>query len=119
MALLKMPPRGTTSSSPLVAKQPRYDTNESHIPYQLKYHSFVFLFKLTNTFPISLLYVQITTFDINAGCPTVIHVVDNVLIPDYKDALLAEAGDIGISILATYDEAGAARPTLPGVVPKP
>lgn len=62
---------------------------------------------------------EIIAFDINAGCPTVVHVIDSVLIPDYKDALLAEAGDTAIGILATYDEAGAPRPTLPGLAPSP
>jgi hypothetical protein len=58
---------------------------------------------------------EITKFDINAGCPTVIHAIDNVLIPDYKDVILADAGNIAIDILSTYEEAGAPLPTLPGV----
>ena len=33
--------------------------------------------------------MQITTFDINAGCPTVVHIINRVLVPDYDDALKA------------------------------
>lgn len=60
--------------------------------------------------------VQITTFDINAGCPTVVHVIDYVLIPEYEFPLLADAGDLGIEILTTYEEAGA---PLPGAAFRP
>jgi hypothetical protein len=58
---------------------------------------------------------KITKFDINAGCPTVVHVIDNVLVPLFRDAILADAGNVGIDILTTYREAGAPLPTLPGI----
>ena len=58
---------------------------------------------------------KITKFDINAGCPTVIHAIDGVLIPLYKDALLADGIDTTIDILTTYNAAGAPKPRIPGV----
>lgn len=50
---------------------------------------------------------KVVAFDINQGCPTIVHVIDRVLIPDYKDQLIVDAADQGIALAETLQEAGA------------
>ena len=54
--------------------------------------------------------VEITAFDLNAGCPSVVHVVDAVLLPDFKDALAVDLTDTLLAVADAYQEAGAELP---------
>lgn len=56
---------------------------------------------------------KITAFDINAGCPTIAHVIDTVLIPAYKDAVALGAADLALNIFTSYQAVNATLPYPP------
>jgi len=56
---------------------------------------------------------KITAFDINAGCPTIAHVIDTVLIPAYKDALALGAADLALNVFTAYQAVNATLPYPP------
>ena len=49
---------------------------------------------------------KITTFDINAGCPSVVHVINGVLIPAYQDSLGVDVLDTALDAVTSAQVAG-------------
>ena len=51
---------------------------------------------------------KISTFDLNAGCPSVGLVAGALPVPDYPDLALLEAADAALRSAAAVEESGAA-----------
>lgn len=48
---------------------------------------------------------KVTDFDVNAGCPAVVHTIDRVLIPNYREAAKVETGGAAFSAFLAYQRA--------------